>query len=436
MKISIFGLGYVGAVTAACLAKRGHSVIAVDCAKTVVESINAGRAPVVEPGLDELIREGVSKGLIRATADAGEAISKTELTLVCVATPSQADGSLDLSYLRDACATIGAQLAEKNGRHAVAVRSSVLPGTLEQVVVPALEAASGKQAGTDFGVASHPELLRESTAIKDFDQPTMTLIGALDNYSEMLLTTLYASLDAPIVRKTPAMIEMIKYATSAWQATKLSFANEMGSIAKDFGIDGREVMDVVCQDRKLNLSPYNLHPSCAFGGSGLPRDVRALAHAAGTMGAHHALLDALLVSQTQQAERARQLVEASHKRKVGLLGLAFKAGTDDLRESPLVDLAAQLLERGYDLKIHDPHVDYNRIGGANRAYIDARVPELGRLLQAEAQAVIAHADVIVIGNNDVSYGDALSQLAAGKHVIDLVGQHSVTGAPAYNGIGW
>ncbi|AGZ35878.1 MAG: nucleotide sugar dehydrogenase [Pseudomonas sp.] len=435
MNISIFGLGYVGAVCAACLSARGHTVLGVDISPAKIDLINQGKSPIVEPGLEALLLDGVSKGRLRGTTDVQAAIFATDLSLLCVGTPSKKNGDLDLVYMEAVCREIGTALRYKAGRHTVVVRSTVLPGTVKNVVIPILEAASGKKAGEDFGVAVNPEFLRESTAIKDYDFPAMTVIGELDSQSGDLLASLYEGLDAPVIRKSVEVAEMIKYTCNVWHATKVSFANEIGNIAKASGVDGREVMDVVCQDYKLNLSRYYLRPGFAFGGSCLPKDVRALTYRASQLDVEHPLLASIMASNRNQVQNALDLIERQDKRKIALLGLAFKAGSDDLRESPLVELAERLIGKGYDLRIFDANVEYARVFGANRDYIESKIPHVSSLLHSDLDQVIDDAEVIVLGNNDARFAQAL-EASDGKRVIDLVGFMPQTSDAQRQGICW
>nr|WP_314874070.1 UDP-glucose/GDP-mannose dehydrogenase family protein [uncultured Pseudomonas sp.] len=435
MNISIFGLGYVGAVCAGCLSARGHHVLGVDVSQAKIDLINQGKSPIVEPGLEQLLQDGVNQGRLRGTTDVHAAVLATDLSLLCVGTPSKKNGDLDLVYMEAVCREIGTVLRDKQSRHTVVVRSTVLPGTVKNVVIPILEQYSGKKAGTDFGVAVNPEFLRESTAIKDYDFPAMTVIGELDTQSGDLLASLYQGLDAPVIRKSVEVAELIKYTCNVWHATKVSFANEIGNIAKASGVDGREVMDVVCQDYKLNLSRYYLRPGFAFGGSCLPKDVRALTYRAGQLDVEHPLLASLMASNRHQVETAFDLVERTGKRKVALLGLAFKAGSDDLRESPLVTLAEKLIGKGYELSIFDANVEYARVFGANREYIESVIPHVSSLLQSDLEQVIADSDVIVLGNNDERFAGAL-QNNGGKQVIDLVGFMDGVSDEQRQGICW
>ncbi|CAK9889651.1 MULTISPECIES: nucleotide sugar dehydrogenase [Pseudomonas] len=420
MNISIFGLGYVGAVCAACLSARGHQVLGVDISPAKIDMINQGKSPIVEPGLEQLLLDGVRHGRLRGTTDVQAAVLATEMSLLCVGTPSKKNGDLDLVYMEAVCREIGTAMRDKASRHTVVVRSTVLPGTAKNVVIPILEKYSGKRAGIDFGVAVNPEFLRESTAIQDYDFPAMTVIGELDSQSGDLLQSLYQGLDAPVIRKSIEVAEMIKYTCNVWHATKVSFANEIGNIAKASGVDGREVMDVVCQDYKLNLSRYYLRPGFAFGGSCLPKDVRALTYRAGQLDVEHPLLASIMASNRNQVKNAFDLITRQDKRRIGLLGLSFKAGSDDLRESPLVELAEMLIGKGYDLTIYDANVEYARVFGANREYIESKIPHVSSLLCNDLQQVIRDAEVVVLGNNDDRFAQALDA-SDGKQIIDLVG---------------
>lgn len=436
MKISILGLGYVGAVCAGCLSKRGHHIVGVDVSQTKIDIINQGRSPIVEPGLEELIQEGVRDHLITATTNVHEAVLATDVSMICVGTPSKVNGDLDLTYVRAVCRQIGEALRQKSSRHTVVVRSTVLPGTLREVVIPELEAASGKRAGADFGVAMNPEFLRESSAIADYEQPPMTVIGELDEASGEPLVQIYQELDAPLIRRPIEIAEMIKYTCNVWHATKVAFANEIGNISKAVGIDGREVMDVVCKDRTLNISSYYLRPGFAFGGSCLPKDVRALSYRARQLDLAQPLLNALMPSNALQVQYALDRILGYGKRKISLLGLSFKSGTDDLRESPLVELAERLVGKGYDLKIYDANVRYASIHGSNRDYIEARIPHLSSLLSDDMQEVIDHGDVIVLGNNEPAFRAVIEQPQPDKQVFDLVGFMPTPSAANLEGVCW
>ncbi|WP_010486575.1 GDP-mannose 6-dehydrogenase [Pseudomonas sp. S9] len=436
MRISIFGLGYVGAVCAGCLSARGHEVIGVDISATKIDLINNGKSPIVEPGLEALLQKGLAAGKLRGTTDVASAVADSEVSFICVGTPSKKNGDLELNYIEGVCREIGMAMRDKSARHTVVVRSTVLPGTVRNVVIPILEECSGKKAGVDFGVAVNPEFLRESTAIKDYDFPPMTVIGESDTTSGDLLESIYSELDAPIIRKTIDTAEMIKYTCNVWHATKVTFANEIGNIAKAVGVDGREVMDVICQDNKLNLSKYYMRPGFAFGGSCLPKDVRALSYRATSLDVEAPLISSLMRSNLVQVQKAFDIISRCNKRKVALLGLSFKAGTDDLRESPLVELAEMLIGKGYDLSIFDRNVEYARVYGANKDYIESKIPHVSSLLNSDFERVVADADVIVLGNGDKDFAPLADEKFEGKHVIDLVGFMTTATRSGAEGICW
>ncbi|MBA1244621.1 MULTISPECIES: nucleotide sugar dehydrogenase [Pseudomonas] len=439
MRISIFGLGYVGAVCAGCLTARGHDVVGVDVSQVKIDLINDGKSPIVEPGLEELLASAVSKGKLSGTTDFAKAVRETNVSMLCVPTPSKKNGDLELNYIEAVCKSIGEVLKEKSERHTVVVRSTVLPGTVKNVVIPTLEQYSGKKAGVDFGVAVNPEFLRESTAIKDYDHPPMTVIGEFDKQSGDVLQGLYEELDAPIIRKPVEVAEMIKYTCNVWHAAKVTFANEIGNIAKACGVDGREVMDVVCQDHVLNLSAYYMRPGFAFGGSCLPKDVRALTYRASSLDVKAPLLNSLMVSNEQQVQNAFNVINGYGKRKIALLGLSFKSGTDDLRESPLVELAERLIGKGFELSIYDKNVEHARILGANKEYIESKIPHVSSLLKSDFDAVVNGAEVLILGNGDKAFGELLQNPPAGKQVFDLVGflkKEATDSNTNYEGICW
>lgn len=421
MRISIFGMGYVGAVCTACLAQRGHQIIGVDVSKHKVELINAGKSPIVEPGLEELLTAGKNSGHIRATSDYMDAIQNSDITMVCVPTPSKANGDLSLEYIEAVCREIGFAMREKSSRHTVIIRSTVLPGTVKGTVLPILEDCAQMKAGVDFGLGVNPEFLRESTAIHDYDEPPMTVVGALDDQTGHLMESLYSDLNAPFICKPIEVAEMIKYTCNVWHAVKVGFANEIGSIAKALKVDGREVMDVVCRDHKLNISSYYMKPGFAFGGSCLPKDVRALNYRASKLDVKTPLISAVMPSNEYQVNRAFQLVESLNKRRIGMLGLSFKAETDDLRESPLVELAEMLIGKGYDLSIYDRNVKFASVHGANREYINSKIPHVASLLVDEASEVLDHVDVLIVGNKDKSFQAMLESWPEDKFLIDLAG---------------
>lgn len=437
MKISIFGLGYVGAVSAGCFADAGHTVIGVDPVPVKVEFINQGRSPIIEPLIGEMIECGAKQKRLRATSEAGEAIRETELSFVCVGTPSQANGNLDLQHIRRTCEQIGAALRGKSARHTIVIRSTILPGTMRQLVIPTLEEFSGKVAGVDFGLCHNPEFLREGSAVKDFHAPPKTVIGELDSASGDILAELYGSLDAPLIRTTLETAEMVKYVDNSWHALKIGFANEIGNLCKVFGVDSHDVMHIFCQDRKLNISPAYLLPGFAFGGSCLPKDLRALTYQAKRHDLEMPILGSILESNEIQVQHGLRLVMESGHNRVGVLGFSFKAGTDDLRESPVIELIERLLGKGHDLRIYDRNVNVASLVGANRDFILNRIPHISRLMVKDIDAVLDHAQTIVIGNKDPDFQDISSRIREGQRVVDLVRVSSErSGNGHYTGICW
>jgi GDP-mannose 6-dehydrogenase len=420
MNVSVFGLGYVGSVSAASFAADGHTVVGVDVNPDKVASLNEGRSPIVEKGLDDLIRDGAANGSLRATTDTFEAVHATDLSLLCVGTPSRKNGSLDLTYLERVCQQIGEALRTKDDYHVVVVRSTVLPGTTHEVVIPTLEKASGKKYGTGFGVAVNPEFLREGTAIHDFRNPPLTLVG--HNYRNDAEPTeaLYTKVDAPMVTTSIRTAEMIKYASNTWHALKVCFANEIGNLCKRLDIDSHEVMDIFCRDEKLNLSSYYMKPGFAFGGSCLPKDVRAMQYRAKEVDLDMPVIQSILPSNQLQIQHAIEQVIETGKKRIGLLGFSFKAGTDDLRESPIVILAEALLGKGYDLRIYDKNVSIARLVGANKAYINEQIPHLSSLLCETIDEVLDNSDVVVVGNAAPEFSDALRRTRKDHQIIDLV----------------
>ena len=420
MRISIFGLGYVGTVSAGCLAQDGHEVVGVDPVRTKVDLINAGQSPIIEADIAEIIDAGVRFGRLRATDKQDEAILQTELSFVCVGTPSQANGNLDLKYIRRVCELIGRALKNKPARHTIVIRSTILPGTMRQIVIPTLEEYSGKKAGVDFGVCNNPEFLREGSAVKDFNSPPKTVIGEFDRASGDMLSPLYAKLDAPLIRTDVETAEMVKYVDNSWHALKIGFANEIGNLCKSFSIDGHEVMKIFCQDKKLNISTAYLLPGFAFGGSCLPKDLRALAYKAKTHDLALPIITSILPSNELQISRGLDLVMQKGRKKVGVLGFSFKAGTDDLRESPMIEMIERLIGKGYDLRIFDKNVNLARLVGANRDFILNHIPHISRLMVDGIDAVLDHAQTIVIGNNDLEFRSVPQRLRDGQCVVDLV----------------
>ncbi|MBI4266361.1 MAG: nucleotide sugar dehydrogenase [Acidobacteria bacterium] len=420
MRVSVFGLGYVGTVSAAALASDGHEVVGVDVNADKVGAVNGGRSPIVEPGLEELLTRVVGDGRLHATSGTDEAVHGTDLSLVCVGTPCRRNGSLDVTYLARVCEQIGAALKRKRGYHVVVVRSTVLPGTTHGCVIPTLEATSGKRYGDGFGVAVNPEFLREGTALKDFHEPPLTLVGHNHAADAAPTKALYQQVEAPLVSTSIRVAEMMKYASNAWHAVKIVFANEIGNLCKRLDVDSHEVMDIFCQDAKLNLSAYYLRPGFAFGGSCLPKDVRALQYRAKEVDVDLPLIGSVLGSNRLQLQHAIDRIVETGRRRVGLLGFSFKAGTDDLRESPMVILAEALLGKGFSLCIYDRNVSLARLVGANKEYIEEQIPHLSRHLCESLDELIERSEVIVVGNGAPEFSDAVTRCRADQIVIDLV----------------
>jgi GDP-mannose 6-dehydrogenase len=420
MKVSVFGLGYVGSVSAAAFAADGHEVVGVDVNPEKVAAVNEGRSPIVEPGLDELLKAGVASQRLRATTSTAEAVNATDLSLICVGTPSRKNGSLDLTYLTRVCEQIGEVIRGKPSYHVVVVRSTVLPGTTHGTVIPALEATSGKKYGEGFGVSVNPEFLREGTAIKDFHHPPLTLVGHNHAADAAPTKALYQNIDAPLYSAPIRVAEMIKYTSNTWHAVKVTFANEIGNLCKKVGVDSHDVMDIFCKDDKLNLSSYYLKPGFAFGGSCLPKDVRALQYRAREVDLEMPMINSVLGSNRLQVQHAIDRVVDTGKKRIGLFGFSFKAGTDDLRESPLVILAEALLGKGYELCIYDKNVSLARLTGANKQYIEEQIPHLSRHLCDSLDDVIDRSDVIVVGNGAPEFSEAVARCRPDQVVIDLV----------------
>ncbi len=438
MRVSIFGLGYVGCVSAACLARDGHEVIGVDVNPIKVASIAAGKSPIIEPGLDELMRDVVRSGQLRASIDAQRAVRDSDVSLICVGTPSNPNGSLNTRYVESVCQEIGLAINHKREYHTVVVRSTVLPGTVNEKVVPILEEFSGRRAGDDFGVSMNPEFLREGSAITDYYDPSFIVIGQYNERSGDAVQQLYSAIDAQLVRTSLKTAEMMKYANNSFHALKISFANEIGNICKAHGIDGRDVMEIICQDSRLNISPVYMKPGFAFGGSCLPKDLRALLYRSKERDIDSPLLTSIMSSNQRQIERGIQMVEKTGRKSVGILGLSFKAGTDDVRESSIVPLIETLVGRGYKVTVYDETVDLPRLIGANRSYVTEALPHIASLMRGSVDEVISEADVIVMANGGKSFADVPSKIRPDQVLIDLVGSVAVNGnlQGAYDGICW
>lgn len=437
VSVSVFGLGYVGCVSAACFAKEGHTVVGCDVSQAKVDLVNAGKATIVEAGIGELVAEMRAAGRLRATTSAHDAVHATDISLIAVGTPSRPNGGIDLGYVTRVCEEIGAALRTKPGRHVVVIRSTVLPGTTEEVVIPALERTSGRKVGPTLGVCMNPEFLREGTSIRDFYDPPFTLVGSGDEGAAREVLELYRGIDAPQHVADLRVAEMVKYACNSYHGLKVAFANEIGSICKALSIDSHEVMRLFCEDTKLNVSAAYLKPGFAFGGSCLPKDLRAITYRAKQSDVATPVLAATLESNQYQIKRAYDMIMAAGRRKVGVLGLAFKAGTDDLRESPMVALIEMLIGKGVPLSIHDDHVSSARLIGANKEYIEKEIPHIWTLMRPTVAEVLADAEVVVIGNGSPEYRGIQKQLGDGQVVVDLVRAFGKkTSDAGYQGICW
>jgi GDP-mannose 6-dehydrogenase len=420
MKVSVFGLGYVGTVSAACLAQDGHDVLGVDPVASKVDLINAGQSPIIEADIQEIIADAVQANRLRAIQDSIRAIQETDVSFVCVGTPSQMNGNLDLTYIRRVCQEIGLALASKAQRHTIVIRSTVLPGTMRGIAIPLLEEHSGKRAGIDFGVCNNPEFLREGTAVMDFKYPAKTIIGEVDEASGTLVAALYARLKAPLIRVNLETAEMVKYIDNAWHALKIGFANEIGTLCKSLEVDAKRAMEMFCMDTKLNISPAYLSPGFAFGGSCLPKDLRALNYTAKLRDLELPILSSILRSNDIQVIRGLQLIMAKGHTRVGILGFSFKEGTDDLRESPMIEIIERLVGKGYDLRIYDKNVQLAKLVGANRDFVLNRIPHIAALMVDDIGAILEHGRTIVIGNKDPEFRTIPGRLQDGQCIVDFV----------------
>jgi GDP-mannose 6-dehydrogenase len=437
--ISIFGLGYVGTVTAACLAHQGNRVTGVDLSAAKVAALDSGRSPIVEPGVSDLIAESQKAGRLHATSDSEKAVLESEISFLCVGTPSMRNGKLDLGHIGPVCQEIGAALRKKSSFHLVVLRSTVLPGTAETIVVPTLEKASGKKMGQDVGVCVNPEFMREGTAVADFLEPSITIIGAADPAHSKILRDLYAWVPGRIFETSFRSAEMAKYVCNAWHAVKVSFANEVGTLAKELQVDAEAVVEIFTADTKLNISASYLKPGFAFGGSCLPKDVRALTYRAKELDLALPLFESILPSNDAHLDRAVEIVLATDKKNVAMLGLSFKAATDDLRESPQVQLVKRLIGEGCKLQIWDDNVSLGRLIGSNRQYIETVIPHIGSLLSSNLEQVLKQAEVVVIGTRGIDRKTLESHLRPSHFVVDLVNlekSRRPSAGTSYEGLCW
>jgi GDP-mannose 6-dehydrogenase len=437
--ISVFGLGYVGSVSAACFAHKGNRVLGVDLNRSKVEALNAGRSPIVEAKLEELVAEAHKNERLKATTDTRAAVLETEISLLCVGTPSQRNGKLDMSGVERVCEQIGEALREKKTFHWIVLRSTVLPGTTEKIVVPALEKSSGKKVNADFGVCFHPEFLREGTAVADFFEPPFTVIGSYNGAPPKTVRELYHWAPGQVFETSPTTAEMVKYMCNAYHAVKVSFANEIGTLCREMSVDTQAVTDIFLNDTRLNISAAYLRPGFAFGGSCLPKDLRALTYRSKELDLQLPLLEAIMPSNTAHIERTVETILKRNKRKVGILGLSFKSGTDDLRESPLVHLVKRLLGEGCECKIWDENVALGRLIGSNRQFIEETIPHIGSLLCPTMEETVESADVVVIGTKIADREALRRSLKPGVPVLDLVNldkEQRLRDHLPYEGICW
>ena len=437
VKISIFGLGYVGAVTAACLATDGHEVVGVDVDPFKVEIINNGRSPIVEEGLGELISDAVQKKLLRATTDVEDAVNSSDVSMICVGTPSNENGSLKLDFVERVSRQIGESLSRKTTNHVVVVRSTMLPGTVDELVTPTLQMHSGKTVGKELHVCVNPEFLREGSSLKDFYSPPFIIVGVEAPEAAEILRTLYSKVTAPLFVTSIRTAEMVKYACNSFHALKVSFANEIGNLCKEMKIDGHKVMELFCEDKTLNLSSNYLRPGFAFRGSSLPKDLRALQYRAKELDLAVPVLEATLTSNILQIERAIQMVVKTGKKNIGVLGFSFKACTDDLRESPVVAIIERLIGKGFDVKLFDRDVSIAKLVGANKRYIEREIPHISKLMLDNIEQVLDHSEVLIIGNRDPEFESLFPSLKSDTIVIDLVRATGDRPSDAqYQGICW
>jgi GDP-mannose 6-dehydrogenase len=439
MRISIFGLGYVGAVTAGCLAQRGHRVVGVDVSEPKVALLNAGQSPIMEAGIEELISRHAESGQLTATTDAAKAVAETDLSLVCVGTPSATDGTPDASAVIRVCEQIGRALRLKKDRHTLAIRSTILPALADGVLIPTLERhgrKSCREAGA-IGFATHPEFLREGSAVHDFFNPPKTVIGTHDPAAAKTIASLYDGIQAPLQVTTPALAMMVKLTDNAFHALKVAFANEIGRVCKKWGLDAQQVMAIVCQDTKLNISPAYLRPAFAFGGSCLPKDVRALVREGEKSGAHVPLLGEILRSNDAHLLEVVEIVRKHGSQRVGIFGVTFKPGTDDLRESAAARVAQRLLEDGCEVLVHDPRVSVDRLIGANKQYVEHNVPTLRQMMR-HADELLDKADLLIVVDPDFDWTWAKSRLRDSQTIVDVdgAGKQAMQGDPRYVGICW
>lgn len=438
MKISIFGLGYVGAVSLGCLARDGHTVYGVDVDEGKLNLIKEGKTPIIEEGMIEMMSEVSKSGLVHVTNNAQEAISNTDVSFVCVGTPSSSNGSQDLTAIKKVSQEIGAALKTTSNYHVIIFRSTIEPGTTENVIKPILEEHSGKKCGEGFGLGFQPEFLREGSSIKDYDNPPFTIVGADSDRSSDAVKEIFKDLPCEYIKTDISTAEMMKYACNTFHALKITFANEIGRISQALSVDSRDVMQLVCKDKSLNISPAYLRPGFAYGGSCLPKDLRAILYMAKTNDIELPMLAGVMQSNKLHIEHAINTVLSSGKKSVGMIGLSFKSGTDDLRESPLVIIAEQFIGKGLDLKIYDPEVNVARLVGANKKYIEESIPHISSLMVNSCEEIVEHAEVLIVGIIDDEIKKVLSDSTKNEQIIlDLVSLNNKDDLKGtYTGVCW
>lgn len=438
MKISIFGLGYVGSVSAACLANKGHHVIGVDSNQTKVDIINAGKAPIIEPELKEMTESAVKNGLLSATQDVYHAILNSDLSFICVGTPSKKNNGLDLQYVKRICEDIGRALKEKNEYHIIVCRSTMFPGSIRNVIIPILEKYSDKCESIDFSVCINPEFMKEGSAIHDYYNPPKNVVGTTDQRVRDVLNDLNQQCtNMPTIFLNIEEAEILKYANNIWHALKVGFANEIGNVCKSLDIDSHQVMDVFCKDTKLNLSPYYLKPGFAFGGSCLPKDLRAFLYESQHLNLHLPIISSVLPSNRSQIDMAMNMVMDQKNKRIGVLGFCFKENTDDLRESPIVELIERLIGKGYELTLFDKNVSEAKLFGANRDYILNHIPHISQLMVESIEELLDRSQTIIIGNKASEFESVLDTIRQDQIIIDLVRIRKVPPiSKQYLGICW
>lgn len=437
--ISVFGLGYTGTVSAACFASMGHSVVGVDVNPAKVEMLGAGHSPIIEARVPELIAENHSAGRLQATNDPVQAVHQSNISFICVGTPSLRNGNVDLSHVMNVAGEIGAAIRDKKSSHTVVLRSTVLPGTTQSQVIPILEKESGRRHGDGFFVCYNPEFMREGSAVADFLQPPYTILGSQDTQHSVVVRDIYRTIPGDVFETTISVAEMVKYVSNAYHAVKIGFANEIGTLCKHLGVDAEAVTEIFTSDKRLNISSAYLSPGFAFGGSCLPKDLRAITHIAKELDLKLPFIEAVIPGNSEHLNRAVEAVLRTGKRKIAVLGLSFKAGTDDLRESPQVELIKRLLGEGCQVTVWDEDVSLGRLAGSNRQYIEQVIPHIGSLLSPDLGAVLHAAEVVVIGTKSAAKDRLAGLLLQGQVIIDLVHlkkSQRVESHPGYEGICW